>query len=641
MKRPRQHIIETISKKAFENIIPDEWVLRELSPDYGIDYQIEIFSEGEATGKSFFVQLKGTDSSPKKGKITYYLENATIEYYSKTITPILFIVYSVPEKKFWAIWINNFKNTTSFKADRDKSPIVFEEKNLIDSVCFKGIGEKIDKDFFSSPSVSFKTDGLGESDNLAKVIERWIKTLWGEFVVFNEPHIHHQIIFSINSTANKFKITVVDSTLGEFEAPLIPFSEHSEYLWFPNIGEDLVHTELDDIFVLFSLFTINNFQDKHFKILTTLLKRYEGELLSIENIFKICQQYLTKKEYDLLQSLITCLVENKKFDHFQFFQFPILPHTAEDDRAKKIYVESLRLAINEIDDDSLKGTFCYNLANALRSYGNEREAIKHYFLARRYEPSYTERVYWYFELGGMFFLTKHYRYSAAFYKKSLDINEKYLGDFGYALLGDACFMARDFKGANKYLNIYLDKTEKPYSEYVLKEHVVSSLEENGFDYVSFELNQNKASEIAGAIQPGADNQEKIDQLNKALSFDPLCPLARFNYGVALGEQGDNPNAFYHFLVCALTAEWDITAWVHALMLSLSIKNELILPYILDTFIKKHGSNALEEIRNFILKQKIPIDQKREVFAALEQAVNFIKENKGIHKECLRDRDTHR
>ncbi len=61
MKRPRQHIIETISKKAFEEIIPDEWVYRELTPDYGIDYQVEIFNNEEATGKSFFVQLKGTD----------------------------------------------------------------------------------------------------------------------------------------------------------------------------------------------------------------------------------------------------------------------------------------------------------------------------------------------------------------------------------------------------------------------------------------------------------------------------------------------------------------------------------------------------------------------------------------------------
>jgi tetratricopeptide (TPR) repeat protein len=633
MKRPRQHIIETISKKAFEKIIPDEWVPRELTPDYGIDYQVEIFSEGEATGKSFFVQLKGTDSSPKEGKITYYLENKTIEYYSKTITPILFVLYSVPEKKFWAIWINNFKNTTSFKSDSDKSPIVFQERNLIDSTYFKEIGKKIDKDFFSSPSISFKTDGLDESDRLSNIIQRWIKALWGEFVVINEPHIHHQILFTITSSANGFTITVRDSTLGEFEVPSIPFNEHCEYLWFPNIGEELVHTELDDIFVLFSLFTLNNFHEKHFKILTTLLKRYEGELLSIENIFKITQQYLTKKEYDLLQSLITCLIENKKFDLFQFFQFPILPQTAKDDRAKKIYVESLRLAIKEINDEGVKGTFCYNLANALRSYGNEREAIKHYFLARKYEPSYTERPYWYFELGGMFFLTKHYRCSAAFYKKSLYINEKYFGDFGYALLGDACYMARNFKGAKKYLNIYLDKTEKPYSEYVLKELVVSSLKENGFDFENFELDQSKASEITGAINFDADKQIIIDQLDEALGYDPLCPHARFNYGVTLGEQGDNANAFYHFLVCALTAEWDISAWVHAFMLSLNLENELISPYILDTFMKKHGSKALEEIRNFILKQKNPIDEKRQIFAALEQAVNFIKENNGIHKEC--------
>lgn len=629
MKRPRQHIIETVSRKAFESIIPDEWVPRELSPDYGIDYQIEIFSEGVATGKSFFVQLKGTDSSSKKGEITYYLKNSTIEYYGKTVTPILFVLYSVPEEKFWAIWINNFQDTTSFKDNRKKSPIVFYKSNLIDSIFIKSIEEKIDKDFLSTPSISFQVDGLDESDKLSKVIEGWIIKLWGEVVVFDEPHIHHQIIFHLTSSEADLQIRVEDSTLGEFFVPSIPFSEDSEYLWFPNITERLLQKELDDILFLFSLLTIDSFYHKHFKILTSLLMRYQGELLSIENIFKIFNKFVKNKEHDFLQSVLNGWIDCKDFNSFQFAMLALLANTEEDNRVKKIYIDSLRLAIKKIDDDGLKGTFCYNIANALRSYGSEREAIKHYFLARRYEPNYSKMAYWYFELGGMFFITKHYRFSSSFYKRCLKINEKYFGDIGYALLGDACFMARDFRGASKYLNAYLDAVDKPYSEYVLKEYIVSSLEEDGLDFDSFDLKQKKANELAGAINVDDDNQDIINQLNKALNFDPLCPQARFKYGVILGKQGRNSEAFFHLLVSALTAEWDMNAWVNALMLSLG-KEKMWLVYIIDTLIKKHGRDALEEIRTVILEQNNSMDNKRKLFSIFEEIVDFLTENKGIY-----------
>jgi len=58
MKRPEQHITETKSKRIFERLAPPEWVTREINPDYGVDYLIEIFKDNASTGKNFFVQLK-------------------------------------------------------------------------------------------------------------------------------------------------------------------------------------------------------------------------------------------------------------------------------------------------------------------------------------------------------------------------------------------------------------------------------------------------------------------------------------------------------------------------------------------------------------------------------------------------------
>ena len=70
MRRTRNHIIEDKSEDILKRLIPSEWVLRKLHPDYGIDYLVEIFEQTRATGGHFFIQLKGTDKKGLKGKIS-------------------------------------------------------------------------------------------------------------------------------------------------------------------------------------------------------------------------------------------------------------------------------------------------------------------------------------------------------------------------------------------------------------------------------------------------------------------------------------------------------------------------------------------------------------------------------------------
>ncbi|MBK9592391.1 MAG: DUF4365 domain-containing protein [Crocinitomicaceae bacterium] len=46
-------------------MVPDEWNVVELHPDYGKDYMVEIFENEISTGKIFYVQLKGSDQKIK------------------------------------------------------------------------------------------------------------------------------------------------------------------------------------------------------------------------------------------------------------------------------------------------------------------------------------------------------------------------------------------------------------------------------------------------------------------------------------------------------------------------------------------------------------------------------------------------
>jgi hypothetical protein len=67
-KRVRQHIMEDRSIRIVRDNLPDEWVVREYRPDYGIDLSVELFEfvdekkQVAATlGETLFVQVKSTD----------------------------------------------------------------------------------------------------------------------------------------------------------------------------------------------------------------------------------------------------------------------------------------------------------------------------------------------------------------------------------------------------------------------------------------------------------------------------------------------------------------------------------------------------------------------------------------------------
>ncbi len=69
-RKPESHIIGEEAVKIVKSRLPIEWTIRELTPDYGIDLNIELFEKSSSAGSSritydtlgehLFVQVKGT-----------------------------------------------------------------------------------------------------------------------------------------------------------------------------------------------------------------------------------------------------------------------------------------------------------------------------------------------------------------------------------------------------------------------------------------------------------------------------------------------------------------------------------------------------------------------------------------------------
>lgn len=108
MKRPKQHEIDSAARRLFQNSWPDAHPLRKQDEDYGIDFEVEIFKDGESTGAIFKIQLKGSrrpNYSVDGEIISFNLELNRVEYLIEQIEIPTAIILCDTTKKlvYWNV----------------------------------------------------------------------------------------------------------------------------------------------------------------------------------------------------------------------------------------------------------------------------------------------------------------------------------------------------------------------------------------------------------------------------------------------------------------------------------------------------------------------------------------------------------
>ncbi|MAS93797.1 MAG: hypothetical protein CMO55_11450 [Verrucomicrobiales bacterium] len=128
-KRHRSHQIEDESKTFFRSVIPESWVFRELSHDYGVDGEIECFSsDGGSTGLKAMFQIKGTGSAAKRTQCSMSFRVDTLEYWRSMETPVILVRYcSVGKQIYWS-WF--FDRRIRISKNGKNASIKFGEEDL-------------------------------------------------------------------------------------------------------------------------------------------------------------------------------------------------------------------------------------------------------------------------------------------------------------------------------------------------------------------------------------------------------------------------------------------------------------------------------------------------------------------------------
>ena len=109
MKRPKQHVLEEESKRAFINLLPPEWIHRDKNPDYGIDMEVVIVEDGKVTNNVFCIQLKATESTrPAQKEITYKAETEHLKFWEIERLPVLILYYIKSSNTFYHLFAQRY-----------------------------------------------------------------------------------------------------------------------------------------------------------------------------------------------------------------------------------------------------------------------------------------------------------------------------------------------------------------------------------------------------------------------------------------------------------------------------------------------------------------------------------------------------
>jgi hypothetical protein len=640
MNRPRTHVLETESRKAFEQLLPNTWVFRTFNPDYGIDYQIEIFSDQKSEGKAFYVQLKGTDAEVNNNTISLDLELKYYEYFASLPLPILLVVHSSISKQFWAVWANKYLSGKIVKKKQKYLRINFSAKDMINTAFFVKLEHQFSLYIHEDRGLFIKTDGNADSEQFAIVTRKWLELLFPERLKYEQGNLPLTITIDIASDCKFVSCSISDSELGRYKTRCSIKIADRDFLDFPVYNPNSLPPQLYEFIFVFAVVLLDISPEKAMDIIKNVFANYEGKYKKIETIVHIAHTYLTSRRFSDFTTIVDDCINRSKWNDFQLLSmstlFQLEKSKRDIDLIRDLYQHNLRKAIL-ITSGNLKGIFCYNYANSIRSNFSVSESLHWYLEAKRNKPDYLKMDYWWKEVAGMLFIGKRYTCSANCYKHSCTLGDRYK-PLIFALTADALFMSRSFNESVEWFEKYFKSEVNPDSEWFLKHKSARFLISNGLPKKSIQRKQAEQIAISAINDKSFDDKKKTDLLCSAIELDPLCSIAWFNYAVILSKIGEQQTiAMAGFLICALTNTGDKESWINALFLAFNEKNDVIFLHIANTILQKFGRSILGDIAQFIKEQPVfSVKKKKGFYERISYLFNQIGKQGGIISKSSAD-----
>ena len=197
--RSESHLIDQDAILMFRRKLPREWVVREFTPDYGVDLDVELFEKEEekivTLGERLYIQVKGTTKANYKeleinvnGKkmakrcITFPLDTAILRLVERVgdSLPILLTVVDISAEEAFFISLNDYVN---FVLNDDEKWRMQESKiiyipcdNKIESIGllrWYAIRPELNSFFAKAASLMIDVEYEAEPEGYIKLVKRF------------------------------------------------------------------------------------------------------------------------------------------------------------------------------------------------------------------------------------------------------------------------------------------------------------------------------------------------------------------------------------------------------------------------------------------------------------------------------------
>lgn len=230
-------------------------------------------------------------------------------------------------------------------------------------------------------------------------------------------------------------------------------------------------------------------------------------------------------------------------------------------------VEKLLILINKYyldkHDDRL-GSSHYNLGNFYYGLSGYRNALFHYNKARKADPSYNKRNYFWREIGTLLFNSGRKKLASNAYKKSLELKEEldiralyadtllHIGEYSEGIKEFEKFCKSKKKDIDLIWCLKLMALQKLIHQYNIK---------NGERKITY-------SEAICCNHDSLPKDKNLkDKLIKAIHLDPLNHSAWFTLGLIYHQEQKIEDSFWSFLWSAMCDNGCLNAWVNAFVMT--------------------------------------------------------------------------
>lgn len=599
--RPRSHEIETASKKAFEQWVPNGWVVREKSHDYGIDLEVEIFDDGRATGLVFLVQLKGTDDVGDAVKVPINL--ATLAYMADLRLPVLVVRYLAPDGRLFGRWAQ----TINVPADRQHQKTIsvgFDTSHEFDSdtvaelvasvVAFRAmfvdrrlpltVYLELSDDFFDSRAAGEVNAALRAHEAMLAPLVR---------IDAAPPDTRSHARSSVIVEPARIAVMVVGRTVTDVMLPSRPTGHDvmvAVALAMSSLGfEANIATLLDTVVDGSQLADRDDVEATRWQCLLAANRALDA-LARIEH--RALRTYAAGTDDTYVNVGLTALLGRAHCDPAfgQEHMVPVLDRLAD--------------ALVTRGQPERASAHVYNSANALRVSDRcgFRSVVARYRRAARLDPSYLERAYWWAELGGILFELRRYRAAADCYERALSLGMR--GRW-LALTADAQWHAGRYRQAITNFEAYEAELVDVHDPELAIGSTGWCLTRRVLSFAVALLGIE-----AGPLRGGMDDYRGDDEPDNLLAYlrerGILHPRIWFNYGGSSSLEGDTSGAFVGFLMAALLVPADQEAWANALGVAFNMDDADLIGHLLEETLFRHGQGFID----YFVDSRIPGDDEQ-------------------------------